>query len=258
MPAGSATFAVTATAALSVGQATQWVAYMGMDKLVRYGAAQTWVAPGYVVNAERTITGIGVDAAGRPTITVDALMSDSFNATLGIVGYISAYSVVGRLDRIGLESFRARVPSQTAGLTSCSLDTCIWELINIAQAQNAWIVDVAGEEFSQGFVISGRYITVDRCSVSRVGDVNGDSGWPFHYSVDGQQVLVMRSASSFSNSSTSGTIFSYATQKGSAGAPFSCSDPTAVNALWRGCLQELSHWPVLRLCPLLPRTKRAP
>lgn len=78
----------------------------------------------------------------------------------------------------------------------------------LAALQNGWVRDVVADEFTTGIVIDGgaKWITIQDSTVARTGPIDGSSGYPSDYSVDGTGVLVLRCTASGDN------VFSFATQ----------------------------------------------
>jgi len=81
VPAGASSFSVSDASSFKVGDpvliarsvTAAWISFMGMDRLVRDGSLQTWIAPGSQHTWERKITAI---AGNR--VTIDVPLSDSF------------------------------------------------------------------------------------------------------------------------------------------------------------------------------------
>ena len=75
IPSGARSFHVADAGAIAVGQSVlvqrpvteAWIEFMGMADLWRDDAAQTWLAPGTIISADRKITAIAGDV-----VTVDA------------------------------------------------------------------------------------------------------------------------------------------------------------------------------------------
>lgn len=208
VPSGARTFHVDRTDGLSVGArvlvdrpvTTVWIHFLGMDALVRHGGPETWLSAGTLIHSDRTITAIAGDQ-----ITVDAPISDSFDAAYvkppGAT--VVPYTFSGRIEQVGLESMRIAVPAQTVPISAPT-----FTLVTMDSAMNGWIEDVVGEEPMFGFVLDSgtKNITIQDSSIVRTAPIDGSAGYPFHYSIGGQQILVQRSSSKGAN------VFSYATQ----------------------------------------------
>jgi hypothetical protein len=213
VPSGSRSFSVDDAAAFKVGDPVlvgrpvtpAWIHFMGMDTLVRDGAAQSWIAPGSVQYWERTIA-----ALDGKRVTLDIPLSDSLDAQ-----YVSPpgasmqkYTFDGRLSQVGVESLRVTAPVRSAAQ---AMDPGHGgsQLLNMTNTVDSWIKGVAGHNTVEGIHIeSGSLrITVEDTAVTHDPTDYFTSSAPFDYSVNASQVLVHRSSSQGGNK-----IFSYATQ----------------------------------------------
>ncbi|MFI5302181.1 MAG: hypothetical protein ACHREM_29165, partial [Polyangiales bacterium] len=113
------------------------------------------------------------------------------------------YTFDTRISEVGVESLQIVAPSLVAPLSSPT-----FELLSMNAVTDGWLVDVAGVEFENGFTVgsTSRRVTIDGCSMVRTSAIDGSAGYPFHYSVAGQQVLILRSSSSGPH------VFAFATQ----------------------------------------------
>jgi hypothetical protein len=215
VPSGATTFHVASTAGLSVGTpvmvqrpiTTAWIHFMGMDTLVRDGSPQTWIAPGSTANADRVVA-----ATGNGTVTLDAPIADTYDyATWGAGApraSLHPYTFTGRIEQVGVEGLHLVAPEQTVPINQPT-----FAVLSVNAVQNGWVSDVLGSEFTSGFEVGGsaKWITIQDSGVERVVPIDGSQGYPFHFSVDGTQVLVQRCSSSGTG------VFSYATQDRAAG-----------------------------------------
>lgn len=205
VPSGTRTFHVASTAGLSVGQPVlvdrtvtdAWIHFMGMDTLVRDGSKQTWLSDTTVIHSDRVITAIAGDS-----VTVDAPISDGLDAKYTAVTLVP-YTFDGRIEQVGLESMHVVAPKQTA-----PIDQPTFTVMEMDAALNGWVRKVTTEEFTFGFVVGSgaKWITIEDSAVTRTAPIDNGAGYPFHYSIAGQQTLVQRCSSS------SDDMFSYATQ----------------------------------------------
>jgi len=210
VPSGATSFHVSSTAGLSPGTAVlvdrtitaAWIHFMGMDTLYRNGMQETWIAPGSVEHVDRTIAAVQGDV-----VTLDAPLPDTFDASTWGSGAprasVRPYAFPGRIEQVGVESMRLVAPPQTVPISQPT-----FQILEMNAVENAWVSDVAGEEFTTGFVVGGsaKWVTIQDSSVTRVAPIDGSAGYPFHFSVDGQGILVQRCTSSGVG------VFSYATQ----------------------------------------------
>jgi hypothetical protein len=139
LAAGSRTFTVDRPGAFKVGDAVlvgrpvtaAWIALLGMDKLERNGAPQTWITPGSVLRGERVITEVAGDK-----VTVDVPLPDSFEGQYVKPpgGSVVKYSFPGRIANVGLEGFRAvGAPRALAN---------DFHFVRLSAVEDAWIKDV--------------------------------------------------------------------------------------------------------------------
>lgn len=210
VPSGASSFHVSSTTGLTPGTAVlvdrtitaAWIHFMGMDTLYRNGAQETWIAPGSIEHADRTIAAVQGDL-----VTLDAPLPDTFDVSTWGSGAprasVHPYAFPGRIEQVGVESMRLVAPPQTVPISQPT-----FQILQMDAVENAWVSDVAGEEFTTGFVVGGsaKWVTLQDSSVTRVAPIDGSSGYPFHFSVDGQGILVQRCTSSGVG------VFSYATQ----------------------------------------------
>jgi hypothetical protein len=207
VPSGARSFHVSSAAGLAVGTAvlvtrpvtTAWVAFMGMDQLVRNGMKQTWIAPGSTIPSDRVIT-----AVSGSEVTVDAPLSDSLDSTYVTPpgATVQAYTFAGRIEEVGLESIHFIAPQQTVAINNPT-----YTFLDMSAVLDAWISDVVAEEFTNGIVLgsTAKWVTIEDTSVLRAAPIDADAGLPTNYSIDGQQTLVQRSIAQAND------MFAYAT-----------------------------------------------
>ena len=215
VPSGATSFHIASASGLSPGMAVlvdrpvtaAWIHFMGMDTMVRDGAPETWLAAGSVIHADRTIV-----AVQGSTVTLDAPLADTLDvSTWGSSApraSVHPYTFAGRLEQVGVEAMHLVAPEQTVPINQPTFG-----ILDMNAVKDAWVSDVAGDEFTTGFVVGSgaRSVTVQDSHVTRVVPIDGSQGYPFHFSVDGQGVLVQRCTSSGVG------VFSYATQDRTAG-----------------------------------------
>jgi hypothetical protein len=211
VPSGATSFHVTSSAGLSPGTpvlvdrtvTAAWIHFMGMDTMVRNGNPETWVAAGTVIHADRTIASVQ-----GTTVTLDAPLSDSFDVSTWGSGAARAsvhpYTFAGRIEQVGVEAMHLVAPPQTV-----PINQPIFGVLSMDAVKDAWVSDVVADEFTTGFVVGGtaKAVTIQDSAVHRAAPIDGSQGYPFHFSVDGQGVLVQRCTSEGIG------VFSYATQE---------------------------------------------
>jgi hypothetical protein len=211
VPSGATSFHVASAAGLTPGTpvlvdrtvTAAWVHFMGMDTMVRNGNPETWVAAGDVIHADRTIA-----AVQGTTVTLDAPLSDTFDVSTWGTGAARAsvhpYTFAGRIEQVGVEAMHLVAPPQTV-----PINQPIFGALSMDAVKDAWVSDVVADEFTTGFVVgsTSKSVTIQDSTVHRVAPIDGSQGYPFHFSVDGQGVLVQRCTSEGIG------VFSYATQE---------------------------------------------
>jgi hypothetical protein len=196
VPSGATSFHVDNPAGLTAGTpvlvgrpvTAAWVHFMGMDTLVRNGVPQTWLKPGDVIQADRTVT-----AVNGNQVTVDVPLSDSFDAQYVAPGAtVVPYSFAGRIAEVGLEGMHVVAPPM-----STAINQATFELLHIDAVINGWVKGVSGDGFINGMSIGGtaKWITVEDTAFLHTAPINGSSGYPADFSVGGQQVLFNRCSS---------------------------------------------------------------
>jgi hypothetical protein len=116
---GSSRFDVADPSGFSVGDTIRitrpitdsWVAFMGMDKLVRNGKPETWIR-GEILT-ERTITGIT-----GSSVTTDVPLSDSYDQKYTAPGVtIQKISTTGGISQAGIENFSIVAEAQSGPIS---------------------------------------------------------------------------------------------------------------------------------------------
>jgi hypothetical protein len=206
VPAGARSFTVSDASAFKVGDAvvigrpvTQaWIALLGMDKLVRNGAPQTWLGTSYVHTWERTITAL----AGNQ-VTLDVPLSDSFDGKYVKPpgGSMQKYSFDGRISQVGLEDFKITAPKRTAAQASDPTAHGGSQFAEITATTDSWIRRVAGHNTVEGIhVESGSSrITIEDTVIDHEPTDYSTASAPFDFNVNAAQILVQRSASKGGN-----------------------------------------------------------
>jgi hypothetical protein len=133
----------------------EWIAFMGMDTLVRDGDHQTWLAVGTRLNTVRNIVAI----AGNK-LTFDAPLTDNFDAAFlgNPVGTVSKYAFPGRITQCGLEHLQIAAPANAEPFGAVAVDA----------AMDCWVRDVSILDGTGNFQVgqNARRITVEGVSVN--------------------------------------------------------------------------------------------
>ena len=192
IPSGSISVAVKDASSFQAGDEVvitkvvtkEWIAFMGMDTLVRDSADQVWLTLGTKLNTVRNVV-----AVSGNRLAFDAPLSDDFDAafTGNALGTVALYAFPGRIENAGLEGLRIIAPADAEPFAAVSLDA----------AKDCWIDDVAIED-GTGNVRVGqdtRRVTVRNVTVSHsVPSVIVAK--PFDFICTGTQALFDRCSSS--------------------------------------------------------------
>lgn len=215
IPSGARSFRVNDSSGFKPGDnilvsrpvTAAWVAFMNMDKLVRNGEPQTWLAPGTEILTDRRIAAIWGDR-----IVLDAPLTDSFDAQyLNPPGAtVATYTFDGRISHVGVEHFSVIAPAQVTTpyyqgalmdnvVNSWMRDLTIQDTQNTIQLTNQTkqvtldaikVVHTYRQPSSAApadFALSGTQLLANNCSVT-----GGGNTWPFvtHARVTGPIVIL--------------------------------------------------------------------
>jgi hypothetical protein len=210
VPSGTRSVHVADAGGLSVGEAvlvnrpvTQaWIDFMGMADLANADAGRVWLAPGDVIHADRIVTAVAGDL-----VTVDAPLSDSYDSQYTSPS-ITPYTFPGRIEQVGIEGIHVVVPSLVSDITVPT-----FTFLRMDSIVDGWVRDVVSDDAMSGVSLTStvKWVTIDSATMNRTSDIDGSAGWPFQFSVAGQQTLVVRSTSNGVQS------FPYATQAETSG-----------------------------------------
>ena len=161
VPSAAKTFNVASTAGLAPGDVIQiirtvtpqWLAFMGMDNLVRDGKKETWVNGDIIT--ERVIEKISGNS-----ITVTVPLSDSYDAKYTGVVAVQKVSIAGEQSQIGIENFRIVSVAQSVTITQGHNSG-----INMGGITDGWIRNMELFNTVNSVSITGKRITVDNLSI---------------------------------------------------------------------------------------------
>jgi hypothetical protein len=205
VPSGATSVHVSSTAGLTPGTSVlvkrtftaAWIAFEGM-------APAGWLSNGSVDSFDRVVTAVSGD-----TVTFDAPLPDTFDVSKWGAGApkatVQPYTFPGRIEQVGIESM-SLVTAKNNVFGCCSG----FSAIDMTAVANAWVRDVDMQELAQGIIVdrTAKWVTIDGAHVGFTGSIlNGHTnGYPFNYSLWGQQVLIMKSTASGDH------VWSFATQ----------------------------------------------
>jgi len=198
VPAGTSSFNVAATAGFQVGDSVlidrpatpAWVAFMGMNTLVRNGRAEHWVAG--EMHTERTIKGI----SGRQ-ITLAVPLADSFDARYlnPPGGSLVKCDLSARPGQIGVEDLRIVSPPQAVTITQPSNQALQMDGVADAWVRNLAVVNTVNS-FKFGEHTSR--LTIDRVDIRHEAATLG-AAKPEDFWAGGTQTLVNRCSATGDN-----------------------------------------------------------
>lgn len=208
VPAGARSFHVAASDDFAIGDTvlvqrpvtSAWVRFMNMDTLRRNGAHETWLGTKRVMQIDRVVTGRIANQ-----ITVDAPLPDALDKRMVTPpgARVVHYTFDGRLDRVGIEALRVVAPKRAT-----AIDQAFFSGVSFDALTNGFMRDTVFEEFTTGVTIgqTAKWVTVEDVTLRRTAAIDGRAGYPFMFSVFGQQTLVQRCHT------IGDRAFSYATQ----------------------------------------------
>jgi hypothetical protein len=189
VPSGSDTFSVASVAGLQPGDTIRiirpvtdaWVAFMGMNNLVRTGVSEHWVSG--ALQAERTIRAI---SGNRLTVTPP--LSDNYDA-----GYLNPPGstvvktrVSGTISQIGVEGLRIECPPQPVEIT-----VPLYQAVKFEGVVDSWMQNLETHDTVNTLGVDGKSsrITIRKVRMMHTVATKG-AAKPFDIAVTGAQVLV--------------------------------------------------------------------
>lgn len=201
VPAGALSLSVKDTKGLAVGdtlsirwpRSTKWIQFMGMDKLVRNGKAQTWIKNDAQTRVDRIVR-----ALDGNRITLDVPLTEAIDSQfLGQPAVVVKTPAIKRLSQCGIESLQIISPPHKGTLTAGSHGG-----IRLGQAEDCWVRDIVMREtLTNVSVMEGtRRITISESHAHHGSTVEKGAGYSSDFSIHGSQVLVDRCTSTGSGS----------------------------------------------------------
>jgi hypothetical protein len=162
-----------------------WVAFMGMNDLMRSGKKERWVGD--------TVTRRTVAAVSGNTITLDVPLSDSFDSQyLNPPGPWAVHSSTsGWIHHVGIENLRIMSPPQAISINQRS-----YRAFNLNNASDVWIRNVVIDDTVNSLHTGANTsrITITDVSVKHTVATIG-AALPADFGVDGTQTLLIRCTS---------------------------------------------------------------
>jgi hypothetical protein len=184
VPSAAKTFNVASTAGFAPGDiiqiirtvTPQWLAFMGMDNLVRDGKKETWVNGDIIT--ERVI-----ERVSGNSITVTVPLGDSYDAKYTAAVAVQKVSIAGEQSQIGIENFRIVSVAQSVTIAQGHNSG-----INMGGITDGWIRNMELFNTVNSVSITGKRITVDNLSIMHDVPTLG-SAKPADLNGSGSQVL---------------------------------------------------------------------
>lgn len=205
VPSGSTTITVQSAKALHAGDTIlivrpitpEWLAFMGMDKLIRGGKPEIWIKG--VLTTERIIANINGN-----TVHLAVPLTDSYDPAYGggTATKIFAIQPPTRLRQVAVEDLHIVAPE-----LHITLDKPHYDGVAFHAVEDGWIRNLRIDETTNAVDIGAdsRRITVEDITYLQRVPIEG-AAKPFVFSVAGTQVLVQRT------NGTADNTWYYATQ----------------------------------------------
>jgi len=191
VPAGARTLTVRDVKGLAAGDTVlirhpvtaAWVKFMGMDRLVRDGKKETWLAVGRSIDSERTITAIA-----KNTLTLDLPLTDALDARLlaPIGATITKCAPPARLAQLGVENLRIVSPPQAITIAEPQD-----QAVRVGAVEDAWLRDLAIVDTINSITLGAisRRLTLERVDITHTVATKG-AAKPADFSANGSQLLL--------------------------------------------------------------------
>lgn len=162
----------------------EWIHALGMDESPAR-QPYSWKVGAFNVVWDRV-----VEAVNGDSVVLDAPLTTRLDASLG-AALVSLSASDGKIETVGIENLRC-VSEVSSG--NAKDENHAWNAIEIHRARDAWVCDVAMEQFCGTAVLVGATaarVTVQDCrSLRPISEDGGYRRMAFH--AQGQQVLFLR------------------------------------------------------------------
>jgi hypothetical protein len=198
VPAGTMSLSVHDAASFKAGDRVQitrpvtpeWVHLMGMDKLVRGGKKETWVAGD--LKTQRTIV-----AVEGKTLRFDVPLADSYDAKYLQPQGATVVKVeqMGLITQAGVENLRLIAPARAVTLNDKHYNGLVMSGVEDSWVRNLRVFDTTE---AVGLSRTSRRVTVTRVDVTQSVPIVG-AAKPADFSVNGTQLLIDRCTATGNN-----------------------------------------------------------
>lgn len=164
----------------------QWLRFMGMDRMVRDGKAETWV--GNSISTIRTVT-----SRDGNLLTLDVPLTDSYDrAFLPPEGAeVRKISIGGGIEQDAIESLHIVAPPRQVAFTDP-----LFRAINLSGVRDAWIRTILVDDTTEGIDAAAdtSRITIQNVVFHHTTTITS-SAKPADFALRGTQLLVLRCGS---------------------------------------------------------------
>jgi len=198
VPSGALTITVEDGSAFAAGDTIRitrnttdaWLHFMGMDKMIRDGKAETWVGP-------RIATLRAVKARKGNELTLDVPLTDSYDrAYLQPEGAeVAKVMVTGDLEQDAVEGLHIIAPARTV-----SLDDPLFGVMEMSGLRDGWVRDLLVDDTTNGIDMTSdaARITIENVVFRHTAAVTSPAK-PADFGLRGTQILVYKCGSSGNN-----------------------------------------------------------
>ena len=170
---------------------SEWISFMGMDRLVRDGQSQTWIRPGRILTFERRVRAIRENR-----IALDMPLSDCIDARFA--GDAGAATVVkaapcSRLSQVGVESLRLVSAPPRGDLTVKKYNG-----VEFSHCRDCWVRDLSSYNPVTIVRVNSSdctRITLQKIDIQHERPIEKGAGYPADFLVRGSRVLIDRCTS---------------------------------------------------------------
>jgi hypothetical protein len=164
----------------------QWLRFMGMDKMVRDGQAETWV--GNSISTQRIVS-----AKEGNLLRLDVPLTDSYDRRYLVPEGAEVRKVLisGCIQRDGIESLHIVAPPREV-----SFSDPLFRAINLSGLRDGWIRDVLVDDTTEGIdaATDTSRITIENVLLRHTTTITS-SAKPADFALRGTQLLIVRCSS---------------------------------------------------------------
>lgn len=182
----ASTFQASDTIRITRYTTPQWLHYMGMDRMVRDGKAETWV--GNSISTFRVVT-----SRDRNTLHLDVPLADSYDRKYLPSGgaEVTKVAIDGRIEQDGMEALHIIAPARNVTFADE-----LFRAVNLSGLRDGWIRDVLVDDTTEGIDVSSdtSRITIQNVLFRHKTTITS-SAKPSDFALRGTQTLLLRCGS---------------------------------------------------------------